>query len=999
MGDLMGRRRQHCSGDVAAAVSGVLRALAVCAPATLLHSPPTLAQTFEPASLVTDIPSRPLADALSTFARQTGLQVVYVSSVVGNRRSHAAAAGLGADEALTRLLQGTGLRYEYLTSRSIRILADPLVPHETRADAAERDELEEVIVTANRREEELQHVPAAIQVLTGEALARLNATTFDDFVSFLPGVTAQGVGPGQNNIYVRGLATAVGGVQSSGGIGTFPNVAVYLDEQSVQLPSRNLDIYAADLERVEVLEGPQGTLFGAGAQAGVVRYITNKPKLDVSEALLNAGYASTAHGAPSSSLDFTVNVPLIANRLALRGVIYDERRGGYIDNLPATFARADSDLGNFYFYAGGKVPANSVVINNFDIAAGEINPVTYQGIRVEALYRINDEWSALLTQSHQTMEADGVFAEMAANSLGEPQPDLSVQLYNPSYNKDRFSNTALTIDGRIRDLRLLYAGAYFERNVEQVQDYTNYSRSTYVSYYQCANPDPGNPATAQCFTPSSTWRDLERNTHQSHELRLSTPGDWRLRGVGGLFYENYQIQEQVDWFYLTALPYFSPIGPPTGYYTVNGSTQLPGGRPVQWWTPGAVLVPAAVTSNNPNIRPLGDGFLNDITRGYTQKAAYASIDYDLIPNELTLTAGTRYFRTEAFEVGSSVGSFGCQLIYNPAAPNPCVNHSNYTHIDGQGLHRTFSDFKSRANVSWRPATDVLLYYTWSQGFRAGGFNRSPFAQTAGSPLTSGPNPWQAQALQHGSYTPPIAYAPDDLTNNELGWKTRWLNARLQWDGDIYQENWDQAQIAVYSNEVVNNGQLLNGGDYRVRGIETSISARVSSGLTVNAGAAWNQSELVKQATFLWADGTPVDFSTLQTASGRKVSNPGGALGSPLAAAPPFQGGIRVRYEFALDGCDAFAQIGAVHQAPSGTSTDRLRLDLQGSPINYQLAAFTTYDAAVGIGKDAWRVHVYADNLTDTRAQLYANYSQWYKAVTVSRPRTLGVRFSYKFGSG
>ncbi len=166
------------------------------------------------------------------------------------------------------------------------------------------------------------------------------------------------------------------------------------------------------------------------------------------------------------------------------------------------------------------------------------------------------------------MEANGVFAEMAANSLGEPLPDLSVQFYNPSYNKDRFENTALTINGRVGALKLVYAGAYLVRNIEQVQDYTNYARGVYVNYYQCVNP--ATPATAQCFTPSSTWRDVERNTHQSQELRLSTPGDWRIRGIGGLFYENYQIQDQTDWFYLTALPYFNPIGPPTGYYTLNG---------------------------------------------------------------------------------------------------------------------------------------------------------------------------------------------------------------------------------------------------------------------------------------------------------------------------------------------------------------------------------------------------------------------------------------------
>jgi hypothetical protein len=190
------------------------------------------------------------------------------------------------------------------------------------------------------------------------------------------------------------------------------------------------------------------------------------------------------------------------------------------------------------------------VINNFNIAAKDTNPVTYRGIRAEALYQFNEDWRTLLAQSYQSIESDGVFAEMAANSLGQPQPDLSVQLYNSSHSKDRFENTALTIDGRVGDLKLVYAGAYLVRNIEQVQDYTAYSRGPYATYYQCVNPTAiskaPNPAAAQCFTPSSTWHNIERNTHQTHELRLSTPGDWRIRGIGGLFYENDKLQDQVD---------------------------------------------------------------------------------------------------------------------------------------------------------------------------------------------------------------------------------------------------------------------------------------------------------------------------------------------------------------------------------------------------------------------------------------------------------------------
>jgi iron complex outermembrane receptor protein len=981
-GKRMGVQTRHRSVTVAAVVSGILRALPVCTPALLLSAPAALAQAFEPAPLSADIPAQPLAQALEAFARQSGLQVVYVSGVAGELRTQAVPAGLGANEALNRLLQGTGLTFAYLTSRSVRILpaAAPGAPEATTI-LPSREELQDVIVTALRREENLQNVPIAMQVLTGDALAKLNATTFDDFVTDLPAVTAHGVGPGQNNIYMRGLATTAFGNQAAGVIGGFPNVAVYLDEQSAQVPGRNLDIYAADLDRIEVLEGPQGTLFGAGAQAGVVRYITNKPKLDATEASVSAGYATTAHGAPSSNAEATVNLPLIADRLAVRGVIYSEHRGGYIDNIPATFARSNSDLS--IAYAGGKVPANSVAINNHDIAGQDINPVTYQGIRVEALLQVNANWSALLAQSYQGIQADGVFAEMAVNSLGQAQPDLTVQLFNPSYDKDRFENTALTIDGHMGALKLVYAGAYLVRNVEQVQDYTNYARGSYADYYQCVPQTSG--TAARCFTPSSTWRDLERNTHLTQELRLSTPDAGRIRGVGGLFYEDYALQNQADFFYLTALPYFHPIGPPTGYY-------------VPFQDPNGTFVPAPATSNNPNVRPPGDGFFNDITRGYRQRAAYASVDVELIPSSLTLSAGTRYSSTETSEVGSTVSSAGCKIINFPQAPNPCINERNYQlyfDLNGEQLDRTYSGFRSRANLSWKMTGDALVYYTWSQGFRAGGFNRSTYNSTS-SPLYPGGEPYQSVAHQNRGWTAPLSFAPDALTNSELGWKTTWLNRRILWDGAIYQENWDHAQISISEPGVINLGRFLNGGDYRVRGVESSAVARLTSGLSIEAAAAWNQSELVKQAVFYWANGVPIDFSMLRDANNNRIPDPGGILGSPLAGAPPFEGNVRVRYEFALDGYDAFAQIGALHQAHSLSSTDQFTVDLQGHSTSYDLPAFTTYDAALGAGRDAWLAQLYAENLTDTRAQLFANYAEFYKAVTINRPRTIGVRVSYKF---
>ncbi|HLZ99673.1 MAG TPA: TonB-dependent receptor plug domain-containing protein, partial [Steroidobacteraceae bacterium] len=468
------------------------------------------------------------------------------------------------------------------------------------ADTTESEGIAEITVTAQRRTENMQDVPITIQALTGETLSQLNVTTFDDFVKYLPNVTSQGGGPGQNNIYMRGLASAVGGIQGSGVTGSFPNVATYLDDQSGALPGRNLDIYAADMERIEVLEGPQGTLFGAGAQAGVVRYITNKPKLDITEGNVNAGYAITAHGDPSSNIDAMINIPLIADTLALRGVIYNESRGGYINNIPGTFARGPNEPGVAYQYHA--CPANCATVNNNNIVANAINPVTYKGIRVEGLYKVNEDWNFLLSQSYQNMEADGVFAEQQISSDGVRQPDLTVQLYNPSFDKDKFENTSWTLNGRLGALKAVYTGGYLVRNVEQVQDYTNYARGKYANYYQCVSAGTSTTGKAQCFSPSSTWHDIEKNTHMTHEFRLSTPDDWRLRALGGLFYEDYKIDEQVDWEYKTATAYFGQIGPPTGFWELNGSPLLPNGHPVRYSTPGAVLVPLTPSVNNPNLR-------------------------------------------------------------------------------------------------------------------------------------------------------------------------------------------------------------------------------------------------------------------------------------------------------------------------------------------------------------------------------------------------------------
>lgn len=821
----------------------------------------------------------------------------------------------------------------------------------TDASDAESEWIASIVVTAQRRVENIQNVPITIQVLNAETLANLNAETFDDFVKYLPNVTTNGAGPSQSQIYMRGLATTAIGLQSVGSTGSFPNVAVYLDDQSVQLPGRNLDVYAADLERIEVLEGPQGTLFGAGAQAGVIRYITNKPKINLTEAAVNAGYATTAHGDPSANVDAMLNLPLIPDTLAVRAVVYDDSRGGYINNVPGTFSHEPTDLGIVQYF-GGVVPPGSQSINNNNNAGNAINPVVYQGLRVSGLYEINSDWNVLITQSYQQMQADGVFAEMPIGSSGQPLPDLSVQLYNPSYDKDKFSNTAWTLTGRLDRLKLVYTGGYLTRNIEQNQDYTNYARGPLGAYYQCrlegtnGSNDPG-----QCFSPSSYWHDVQRNTHQSHEARLSTPDDWRLRAIGGVFWERFEVQDSNDWYAEAPGAGFNvPLQPPAGIAGVN----------------------------NPNPRLLNDDFYDDVTRGYTQKAAFVSVDYDLIPKRLTATAGTRWYSMNTYEEGADGFGYGCRLSPTPATPS-CTNTTTdldtVVNSDGTvGLHKTYSGFKSRFNLSGKVTDDVLLYYTWSQGFRPGGFNRGQGVVPASSPLV-------------GLWSVPYSYAPDTLTNQEIGWKTEWLGHRLQFNGAVYREDWNNVQINVFNPTLF--GNLIfgaNGPNYLVKGVESEVILKVIKQLTVTAAASWNRSELTNSPALIGTNGKPIP-TTLE---------PFGAVGSPLAMSPPFQGNIRIRYEFKLNDYNAFWQLAGTHQAHSYSTTDRVTTDLQGNSIAYENAPFSTMDASVGVSKDSWTAQFYGENLTDTRAQLYSNYSQFVKMTTVNRPRTLGLRIGYKF---
>jgi iron complex outermembrane recepter protein len=846
------------------------------------------------------------------------------------------------------------------------------------------DALEEITVTAQRRSQSMQDVPISMQAFTGQALQQLNIETFDDYIKYLPNVTSANNGPGQNEVFMRGLSAGSQASQGSSSTGLFPNVAIYLDNQSAQLPNRNLDIYAADLNRIEVLEGPQGTLFGAGAEAGVIRYITNQPKLDETEATVKAGYGTTAHGDNNSDITAVLNLPLTPGHMAVRAVIYNDQRGGYIDNVPATFTRKNTDLGIAYANYpavngqcpdglpnnGFCVPPGSPTLNNSSLVGRAINPVTYQGIRAQLLYKFNEDWDVLLAQSYQDMHSQGVFYQQPNASDGAPLQPLEVTLFNPAYDDDKFEMTSLTVDGKIGPLKAVYSGGYLVRNVEQSGDYTNYSRAIYAEYYQCYGKYD---LTPKCFSPSASWHTREENKHQQHEFRVSTPDDWRIRGIVGAFYEDNQLFDQTAWSYK---------GIPTCTATLTTGCFTPLGT-----FPGSSVNPAG-------IRPDTESFYQDTPRETKQTAFFSSVDVDLLPKVLTLTVGTRHFLFENSYKGSVMSSFGCYEAGTP--PGGCTSSYSYN-LDAQNLRGSESGFKNRANLTWHIMPDVMVYYTFSQGFRPGGFD-----ENGGTPHIYGTD-GQYQ------YLLPRSWDSDKLTNNEIGWKTELFDHRFQWNGAIYRENWNNVQISFFDPGLLGNLFFnTNGQNFLVKGLETSMVARVVGGLTVQGAASWNQTRQTNSPALIDNNPASANFGrpiTQQCDSTGgdcvAITNPFGPVGSPTANAPPIQFSLRGRYEWSMGDYNSFAQVGATHsghsftQAGSNPTFAAGTIGIGTSRLRFENPAYSTFAASIGVAKDLWNAMLYGENLANSHASTFTSTDNFIVEQTPLRPRVFGVSFGYK----
>jgi len=812
--------------------------------------------------------------------------------------------------------------------------------------------IEEIVVTSRKKEETLQDVPLQVQTLTEQSLEQNGINTFEDYLLQLPGVTAGGSGPGQNTIYIRGLASTTPNLTTAGVAGLAPNVSFYLDEQPLAQPGRNLDVYAADISRIEVLSGPQGTLFGASSQAGVVRMITNKPELGVSESNVELETRFMPEGDTGTKIEFVTNVP-ISDTAAWRFVAYSDERGGYIDQVAGQIDAS----GSARFRPAGTVRQNGLPVassrGGFQAGADlsgatllkadalveeDANDVEYQGFRSTLVAALGDNWDATLVYAQQTIDADGVF-------FADPTlEDLQIQRYTQDEIKDEFDNMSLTLEGTIGELEVIYAGAYTDRDTNQMVDYTDYLFvGQYLPYYICdyyvtyTTYAPGNVPTGTCGAPNLLVDSYTNTEVESHEIRINTDLSDTMSLTAGYFMSDTTLTE------LNQFTYPGSVGNDIDYAcnyaltdtSVSGSINnaSPG-----WFSAGPFCEPVI--------------FFNDIKRTDEQKGFFGELSIAMSDTS-ELTLGLRWYDIEVDFEGSANSSF-----YNGfGSPDTQQFGSNLSAQYAPGNPNGYPDKAKtdgtigKVTYSWNPSDDVMYYLTWSEGFRPGLLNR-PVGRTS----------------PDGSYTVPPSIDSDEITNTEFGWKTILQDGRLRFNGSVFMVDVEGLQSTIFDPSIVNLFFSDNAADGDIKGVEGDFTYFTNrEGFTVSGAFSLLDTELTKKLV-------PTNDVT---------------VGGDMAFAPGMQFNLRFRQEWEMsNGNLGHAQLAITHSDDSYSDIMEMNKARQDS--------FTYMDVRVGVSNDTMTAELYIDNLNDERAEISNTFVFDRQRVSYIRPTTIGIRYKHNF---
>ena len=376
--------------------------------------------------------------------------------------------------------------------------------------------IEEVIVSAQKKSENLQNVPISVTTLSADELDSLNIKDFADYVLQLPAASAVQRRPGQGQIFMRGISDGGNVNQSLQG----PAVAIYLDESPVTMIGDNLDVHVYDIERVESLTGPQGTLYGAASQAGNLKIITKKPSSEFDSGF-NLSAESTRGGDGSTMVEGFVNIPLSQNA-ALRFVGFNDRDGGFIDSVNDSIT----------------YPVSGITRSNEVFVEDNFNDAVKDGYRAAFRVDLSENWKLDVNYMGQETSTNGVW-DHNPDELGE----YNVSRFYDDKTHDEWTRFSATVTGDLGFADLTFTTSSLERDFEVLSDYSHYSIDGYVEgYYTCYEYYFG-----PCVDPSIQF---ENDTHQEYdttEIRLSSKEGEKFNWIIGAFQTENVTEYDSQW--------------------------------------------------------------------------------------------------------------------------------------------------------------------------------------------------------------------------------------------------------------------------------------------------------------------------------------------------------------------------------------------------------------------------------------------------------------------
>ncbi len=569
------------------------------------------------------------------------------------------------------------------------------------ADAAgPADRLQEIIVTATKRRENLQDVPISIDVFTRQALKNLGISNMDDYMRQEPSISFISIGPGTQQFVMRGVSDG-----SNPNYSNTSSTGFFVDDMSMSYGGAQPDLHLYDIKRIEILNGPQGTTFGAEAMSGAIRYITNKPDLHV----LSGGIDFNGGQIQSAQQNWTyegyLNLPVIAGVLGLRISAFSVSHGGFITNALTK-----------------RTWVNGAVSSNAPWAGKDYNREHMEGGRVEVKLQAGPRWSALLTYGFQRQHTQGAWDE---------DPTLAprtVSRFGPEAELFETNMLDFHVDGDLGIANLVFASTYWSQERRQWDEYSQYEQN-----YNVGAPG-GYPGTQEGFTcltdpyysqllypnspaapfsgcnPATQYYSYNDNPRRwSNELRLVSKNTGRFHWLAGLYWEKTVDRNSGSTFYMPGLRYSGDAFQyELQYYGLTQRTLPPG----VWYTYSE-------------------------TSDVLETTEFANINFD-VTDKLNVQAGVSHFHDNE--------SYNTPVLGFAYAPNSPSYYTSSSHkLDG------------KAGVSYKFTHQVMVYADWSQGFRPGGSNSGLPAGCYASGVTQNYNPdtlnnyefgWKTTSLEH-----------------------------------------------------------------------------------------------------------------------------------------------------------------------------------------------------------------------------------------------------------